>query len=74
MYILFLLQCNSNKSIFKLKMSKVINSYLLYEDIEKYYLKHKACPYCLIQLSNKEYHDLCDNSINVTGIQYKISK
>ena len=71
MYLLLLLWRNSNKSRFKLKMSKFINSRLLYENIEKYYLENKVDPHCLIQLSNEEYHNLCDNSINVIGIQYK---
>ena len=70
MFILFLLlyQRKRNKSRHRLKISKVINSSLLYEDIEKYYLHHKSYPHCLLQLSKKEYDDLRNNSIHVKGI------
>ena len=53
---------------YKLKMSSFINSSLLEEDIELYYLEKKLYPHCLIQLSDKEYKDLKENSIHVTKI------
>ena len=46
----------------------MINSSLLHEDIEKYYLENKAYPHCLVQLSKKEHDDLRNNSIHVEGI------
>ena len=52
----------------------MINSSLLYEDIEKYYLENNSYPHCLIQLSNKEYKDLQKNSIHVKGINFTDKK
>ena len=49
-------------------MSSVINSSILEQDIESCYLNKKCYPHCLIQLSNKEYNDLKDNSIHVTNV------
>ena len=49
-------------------MSKCINSSLLENAIEAYYLEKKGYPHCLIQSSNKEYKDLKDNSIHLGNI------
>ena len=49
-------------------MSSFINSSLLYEDIEDFYLQKKKYPHCLILLSSKEYSNLKQNSAHVTDI------
>ena len=60
-------KCNRSKH--KLNVSKFINSNLLKEEIKEYYLENNTYPHCLIQLSQKDYHNLKSNSIHVTGIQ-----
>ena len=57
-----------NRCRHQLKMSSFINSSLLYEDIEDFYLQKKKYPHCLILLSSKEYSNLKQNSAHVTDI------